>query len=111
MIANQRRMTNDFIPRLAALTPNGACYLNESDFLQPDFKNVFYGKNYDRLLSIKDKYDPNHMFYATTAIGSDYWVQQADGRLCKAVSDLHRNRIQIPTACRQGESSSFLRTY
>lgn len=85
MIAYQRSMTDDFIPRLAALTPNGACYLNEGDFLQPDFENVFYGENYDRLLSIKDRYDPNHMFYATTAVGSAYWAPQADGRLCKAL--------------------------
>jgi Berberine and berberine like len=83
MIALQRKMTDDFIPRLAELTPNGACYLNEADFMQPDFKEVFYGKNYDRLLTIKDHYDPNHMFYAKTAVGSDYWVAQADGRLCR----------------------------
>ncbi len=84
MLANQQKMTHDFIPRLAALTPNGACYLNEGDFLQPDWKDVFYGPNYDRLLSIKNKYDPFHMFYAITAVGSDYWAPQSDGRLCRA---------------------------
>ena len=81
---SQRKMTDDFIPQLVALTPNGACYLNEGDFLQPDFENVFYGENYNRLVSIKDRHDPNHMFWATTAVGSPYWVAQADGRLCKA---------------------------
>ncbi|KAK3674091.1 hypothetical protein LTR78_005938 [Recurvomyces mirabilis] len=85
MLANQKLMTNVLIPKLAELTPNGSCYLNEGDFNQPDFQDVFYGANYQRLLSIKNKYDPNHMFYAVTAVGSEYWVPQPNaGRLCKA---------------------------
>ncbi|TKX25719.1 FAD-binding domain-containing protein 12 [Elsinoe australis] len=84
MEANQEKMTNVLIPALEALTPNGSCYLNEGDFRQPNFQDVFYGENYDRLLAIKNRYDPNHMFYATTAVGSDYWEVQADKRLCRA---------------------------
>lgn len=84
MVANQALMTDLLIPKLAALTPNGSCYLNEGDFQQPDFQSIFYGSNYDQLLAIKDKYDPNHMFYATTAVGSEYWEVQADKRLCKS---------------------------
>jgi len=83
MLANQDLMTDVLIPSLAELTPNGSCYLNEGDFRQPDWKQVFYGANYDRLEEIKDKYDPNHLFYAVTAVGSDYWEPQEDGRLCK----------------------------
>lgn len=85
MIANQYKMTDVLIPKLAALTPNGSCYLNEGDFRQPDFQSVFYGKNYNRLNVIKNKYDPHHMFWATTAVGSEYWEPHpADGRLCRA---------------------------
>ena len=84
MIARQDLMTNNFIPQLTELTPDGACYLNEGDFRQPNWQAVFYGSNYDQLLSIKNKYDPNHMFYAITAVGSEYWLPQEDGRLCKA---------------------------
>ena len=61
-----------------------ADHSSQCDFLQPDWKDALYGANYDRLLSIKNKHDPNHLFYATTAVGSDYWQVQADGRLCKA---------------------------
>ncbi|KAL9070954.1 MAG: hypothetical protein Q9157_005648 [Trypethelium eluteriae] len=82
MIANQVKMTDSYIPQLEALTPGGGTYLNECDFLQPGWKDALYGANYDRLLSIKNKHDPTHMFYATTAVGSDYWQVQADGRLC-----------------------------
>ena len=84
MVENQYKMTDDFIPRLAALTPGGGCYLSEGDFRQPNWQQVFYGANYDRLLSIKQTYDPDHLFYATTAVGSDYWTVEPDGRLCRS---------------------------
>ncbi|EMC98973.1 hypothetical protein BAUCODRAFT_65846 [Baudoinia panamericana UAMH 10762] len=86
MLANQQLMTDVLVPKLAALTPNGSCYLNEGDFRQPDFQDVFYGSNYPKLLAIKNRYDPKHMFYATTAVGSEYWTPQANGtgRLCRS---------------------------
>ncbi|KAK5709823.1 hypothetical protein LTR17_019437 [Elasticomyces elasticus] len=87
MVANQKLMTDLLIPKLAELTPNGACYLNEGDFRQPDWQSVFYGSNYKRLNTIKNKYDPNHMFWAITAVGSEYWeAHPEDGRLCRAAS-------------------------
>ena len=84
MEADQHRMIDDVLPKLEALTPDGACYLNEGTFLQPDWQSVFYGPNYEALKAIKDKFDPNHMFYGLTAVGSEYWMPQADGRLCRA---------------------------
>lgn len=84
MVANQKLMTDVLLPKLAELTPNGSAYLNEADFRQPDWKDVFYGPNYAKLESIKKKYDPMHLFYAVTAVGSDFWGVQEDGRLCKA---------------------------
>ncbi|KAL3455908.1 hypothetical protein BJX64DRAFT_271512 [Aspergillus heterothallicus] len=82
MIEWQRKMTEDYVPRLAALAPESGAYLNEADFRQPDFQQAFYGANYDRLRAVKVKYDPNDLFYALTAVGSDGWVQRKDGRLC-----------------------------
>ncbi|KAI9677544.1 MAG: hypothetical protein M1817_006498 [Caeruleum heppii] len=84
MIANQVKMTDDWMPKLKAISPSSGTYMNEGDFRDPDWKSAFYGKNYDRLRSIKAKYDPNNVFYATTAVGSDYWKVEADGRLCQA---------------------------
>lgn len=76
-------MTNELLPQLGRLTPNPAAYLNEADFLQPNWKTVFYGSHYDALNKIKAKYDPEDRFYALTAVGSDRWAQQQDGRLCQ----------------------------
>lgn len=77
-------MTNSLIPKLAKLTPNGGAYINEADFQQPNFQEVFYGANYPKLEAIKRKYDPFDIFYAITAVGSESWYedQSQDGRLC-----------------------------
>lgn len=83
MVALQRRMTEVYIPTLAALTPGGGCYLNEGDFLEPDWQNVFYGANYKRLREIKKAFDPEDVFYAPTAVGSDEWAVADGGRLCR----------------------------
>ncbi|KAI2780737.1 FAD binding domain-containing protein [Daldinia loculata] len=82
-IADQELIRSSMVPRLSAITPNGAAYLNEADFGQSDFQQVFYGSNYDKLLAIKRKYDPNDTFYGQTAVGSEYWEIRQDGRLCK----------------------------
>ncbi|KAI1404441.1 FAD-binding domain-containing protein [Hypoxylon fuscum] len=78
----QDDLTYKLLPELESLTPNGGVYLNEADFQAPDFKSTFYGDHYERLLAIKNKYDPNGIFYCKTAVGSDRWEERIDGRLC-----------------------------
>lgn len=78
----QEEITNVLLPALENITPGGGAYLNEGDFRQPDFQDVFYGENYNILLAIKDKYDREGLFYGLTAVGSERWESQADGRLC-----------------------------
>ncbi|KAI0129237.1 FAD-binding domain-containing protein [Hypoxylon sp. NC0597] len=80
--AAQDKITYDLLPALRSLAPQGGVYLNEADFQAPDFKSTFYGDHYERLLAIKMKYDPDNIFYAKTAVGSDRWEQRPDGRLC-----------------------------
>ncbi|KAL0069620.1 hypothetical protein AAF712_003278 [Marasmius tenuissimus] len=68
---------------LRKISPGSGGYLNEGDLLEPDFKEAFYGPNHDRLLSIKDKWDPDQFLYGLTAIGGDRWREDEDGRLCR----------------------------
>jgi len=82
-IEAQRKITNELIPKLARLAPRSGAYLNEADPNQPDWQRAFYGSNYEKLKRIKSRYDPNGLFYALGAVGSENWVQQNDGRLCR----------------------------
>ncbi|KAH8646903.1 FAD/FMN-containing isoamyl alcohol oxidase MreA [Xylariales sp. PMI_506] len=74
----------NMLPLLRDISPDSGCYLNEANPLDPNWKTNFYGVNYNKLESIKNKYDPYHMFYGLTAVGSDYWIEQADKRLCRS---------------------------
>ena len=69
---------------MAALLPGGgSAYLNQADFREPNWQQVFYGENYDRLLELKNKYDPNHVFWGRTTVGSEQWAETDDHRLCQ----------------------------
>lgn len=82
-IEAQQYVRSVLVPKLADLTPRGGAYLNEGDFGQPDFQHVYYGDNYNRLLAIKRRYDPHNLFFGSTAVGSEAWQIERDGRLCR----------------------------
>ncbi|RFU29540.1 hypothetical protein B7463_g6798, partial [Scytalidium lignicola] len=84
MIALQDLMTDSIVPQLEAITPNSGAYMNEADFRQPNFQQVFFGSNYKQLLQIKNKWDPSYFFYAIDSVGSTYWNVTNNGRMCKA---------------------------
>ncbi|KAL2813835.1 hypothetical protein BJX63DRAFT_207774 [Aspergillus granulosus] len=84
MIADQMHITNELIPQLEAVTPNSGAYENESNFRQPNWKEVFFGSNYEALAKIKAKWDPKNFFYVLKGVGSDYWTVSESGRMCKA---------------------------
>ena len=83
-MALENLLTNNLVPQIDAVSPGSGTYLNEANFQQANWKEDFYGVNYERLRSVKRKYDPEDLFYATTAVGSDAWYVAADGRLCRA---------------------------
>ncbi|KAK3389560.1 hypothetical protein B0H63DRAFT_101611 [Podospora didyma] len=84
-----RKITEDWMTRLRVFAPGG--YGNEGDVMEPEFGDAFFGASYDRLLQIKRQVDPNDVFWAPTAVGSDRfyiegsrpWLTQQNGRLCK----------------------------
>ncbi|EFQ99475.1 6-hydroxy-D-nicotine oxidase [Nannizzia gypsea CBS 118893] len=82
--ANQRAMTEQIVPIIKNITPGGSCYLNEGDFNEPDWQRTFYGSSYQKLLSIKQKYDSSNMLWGRTAVGSEAWYETDDKHLCKA---------------------------
>jgi hypothetical protein len=89
-----QEMRDDIIPLFRAVAPEiegGGQYLNEANVDEPGWQAAFYGSGYSRLLDIKAKWDRGHVFYATTAVGSETWevrdgeqgVQTQNGRLCR----------------------------
>ncbi|QSZ36175.1 hypothetical protein DSL72_007300 [Monilinia vaccinii-corymbosi] len=83
MVADQLQIVNDILPQFEALTPGGAAYMNEDTFRQTNWQHTFFGKKYSKLLGIKNKWDPDHLFYATTAVGSEAWSVAENGRMCR----------------------------
>ncbi|KAE9394349.1 FAD-binding domain-containing protein [Gymnopus androsaceus JB14] len=79
---DQERITVVFEEPLKQLSAGGGAYANEANPFAPDWKNAFYGEYYDRLLSIKDKWDPDQLLYGAIAVGGDRWEEMEDGRLC-----------------------------
>lgn len=84
-IAVKNQLSGEFFPAMEAATPGSGVYLNEIDSLYTgDWKQTMYGVHYDRLLSIKHKYDPHSLMYGHFAVGADESVIDGEGRLCRA---------------------------
>ncbi|KAF2280047.1 FAD/FMN-containing isoamyl alcohol oxidase-like protein MreA [Westerdykella ornata] len=88
-IKNHARL-NEYVNKWRDASPGAGAYMNEADTEEPNFQWSFYGKNYDRLLEIKDKRDPWQVFYAVTMVGSERWFVEGtgglptqQGRLCR----------------------------
>jgi len=62
---------------LRDLAPNSGAYFNEGDVHEPNHEQAFWGSNYDQLVSIKSKYDPNHLLDCWQCVG---WRGANDAR-------------------------------
>ncbi|MFK4446622.1 hypothetical protein ABH944_006815 [Caballeronia udeis] len=59
------------------LVPDPGSYVSESNFFNADWQRAFWGTNYSRLLAVKDRYDPDGLFFVHHGVGSERW--SADG--------------------------------
>ncbi|KAI0386970.1 hypothetical protein F5Y04DRAFT_288775 [Hypomontagnella monticulosa] len=82
LLRSNQAKTNQFQSRMRELTPTSGSYLNEAVYDDVNWKSDYYGANYEKLLAIKKKYDPDNVFWASVAVGSDAYSSQ-DGRLCR----------------------------
>lgn len=83
-LARVQRLVNGWQARTRPFSPGGGAYMNEATFDAPDWKADYYGTTYPRLEGIKQRYDPEHLFWVNAGVGSDtYWRLGDDGRLCR----------------------------
>ncbi|EUC47542.1 hypothetical protein COCMIDRAFT_3492 [Bipolaris oryzae ATCC 44560] len=70
--------------KLRDVSPNGASYVNEGDLNEPNWQEAYWGTNYPRLLKIRQKWDPEGVFFTETTPGTEKWsVLDYGTKLCK----------------------------
>lgn len=69
------------VGELRKVAPDGGAYLAESSFFEPKWQQAYWGPNYQRLLEIKQKYDPAGLFFVRHGAGSDDWSDDGFARL------------------------------
>ena len=63
------------------LTPRVGSYVWETDYFQDNWQDAFWGENYGRLRAVKDKYDPDGLFFLHHGVGSEDWSADGFSRL------------------------------
>ncbi len=65
------------VRQLRAVAGPSGSYVNETNYFEKEWQQTFWGDNYLRLTQIKQKYDPEGLFFVHNGVGSEEW--SADG--------------------------------
>ncbi|KAF2472977.1 FAD-binding domain-containing protein [Lindgomyces ingoldianus] len=92
---SQHDRLQSYMQKWRDITPGSGSYINEGDAQEPEWKDAFFGSNYERLAAVKRRWDRWGLFYTVSGVGSDEWevkgssgggregVLTQDGRLCR----------------------------
>ncbi|WP_427914806.1 FAD-binding protein [Ramlibacter sp. MMS24-I3-19] len=58
---------------LRKVAPQSGSYVSESNYFEPGWQQSFWGTNYERLLAVKNRYDPQGLFFVHHGVGSEGW--------------------------------------
>lgn len=75
---------NEWQTLFEPLTPGGGTYMNEATWDNVNWKQDYFGSNYEKLLQVKRRWDPDGQLWQHTSVGADEsWRVSGDGRLCR----------------------------
>ena len=78
---NEAEAVEQTMNAIRKLLPRVGSYVWETDFFQPNWQDAFWGENYARLRAVKDKYDPDGLFFLHHGVGSEDWSADGFARL------------------------------
>jgi FAD/FMN-containing dehydrogenase len=58
---------------LRKIAPESGSYVAESDYFESNWQQSYWGPNYPRLLAIKQRYDPDGLFFVRHGVGTETW--------------------------------------
>ena len=61
------------LEQLHEIAGQSGSYVNETNYFKMGWQQAFWGNNYSRLAKIKQKYDPDGLFFAHNGVGSESW--------------------------------------
>ena len=73
----EARAVDQASAQLRRMVPDAGSYVSESNYFNAGWQQAFWGKNYPRLRTAKDRYDPDGLFVVHHGVGSEDW--SADG--------------------------------
>ena len=73
-VAHQHaRAVDEAAAELRKIVPVPGSYVSESNYFNESWRQAFWGNNYQRLLAVKAKYDPDGLFFVHHGVGSEAW--------------------------------------
>ena len=73
-VAHQHaRAVDEAAAELRKIAPVPGSYVSESNYFNESWQQAFWGNNYQRLLAVKAKYDPDGLFFVHHGVGSEAW--------------------------------------